>query len=339
MVTKQDPSYVSDEDYDIVNPGENGKKTNMIQNGMKSVKSMIRKQWSYKDALIAVMGMTGSGKTTFISRVTGRTDLKIGHDLNSCTQDIEVVETEIDGRVVRFVDTPGFSDTYLSDTEVLEMIASYLSKAYSEKMQLTGIIYLHPISDNRFTHHAAKNLEMFKKLTGQQNLKNVVLVTSMWNRVGDVEGGRREVQLRQDYWELLLAFGARMSRFDGTPAAARDVAAALLDNEPFYVQLQEEMGKGHKSLKDTAAGQEIMIELARLREKHERELAEMKELMLRTSAEENKAATAALEGHYKKMLNDMEKTLADERRMNSEAVKSLNERIEALEKRGKCCVM
>lgn len=29
--------------------------------------------------------MTGSGKTTFISKVTGRTDLQIGHDLTSCT--------------------------------------------------------------------------------------------------------------------------------------------------------------------------------------------------------------------------------------------------------------
>ncbi|RYP57860.1 hypothetical protein DL769_009237 [Monosporascus sp. CRB-8-3] len=301
MVTKQDPHYSSDEDYDVVSPGENGKKASYLREGIKTVTSMY-KQWS-------------------------------------STQDIEVVEAKIGDRVVRFVDTPGFSDTYLSDTEVLEMIAEYLSAAYSQKMRLTGIIYLHPISDNRFTHHAAKNLEMFKKLTGQQNLKNVVLVTSMWNRVGEVEGGRREVQLREKYWGLLLSFGARTARFDGTPAGARDVAAALLDNEPFYVQLQEEMGKGHKSLKDTAAGQEIMVELARLREKHERELAEMKELMLRTSAEENKAATAALEEHYKKMLRDMEKTLADERRMNSEAVKSLNERIEALEKRGKCCVM
>lgn len=82
-----------------------------------------------------------------------------------------------------------------------------------------------------------------------------------------------------------------------------------------------------------------MQELARLREKHEKELGEMKEMMLRTSAEENKAAAAALETHYKKMLGDMEKTLEDERRMNAEAVKSLNERIEALEKRGGCCVM
>lgn len=251
------------------------------------------------------------------------------------------METKIDDRVVRFVDTPGFSDTHLSDTEVLEMIADYLAAAYSQKMRLSGIIYLHPISDNRFTHHMAKNLEMFKKLTGQKNLKNVVLTTSMWDRVGEVEGGRREIQLRETYWNLLLAFGAKMGRFDGTARSAREVASEFLgaNTEPFYVQLQEEMGKGHKSLKDTAAGQEIMQELARLREKHEQELKEMKEMMMRTSAEENKAAADAVAAHYKKMLQDMEKTLADERRMNSEAVQSLNERIAALERRGGCAIM
>ncbi|KAI1249992.1 hypothetical protein MGN70_008443 [Eutypa lata] len=303
MVTKHDFSSSSDEDYAVVNPEDtNEKKSSYLRDGFKAVSSMY-KQW-------------GS------------------------TQEIEVVETKIDDRVVRFVDTPGFSDTHLSDTEVLEMIADYLAAAYSQKMQLSGIIYLHPISDNRFTHHMAKNLEMFKKLTGQKNLKNVVLTTSMWDRVGEVEGGRREIQLRENYWNLLLAFGAKMARFDGTADGAREIAATLAANhEPFYVQLQEEMGKGHKSLKDTAAGQEIMQELARLREKHEKELSEMKEMMLRTSAEENKAAAAALETHYKKMLGDMEKTLEDERRMNAEAVNSLNERIEALEKRGGCCVM
>ena len=35
--------------------------------------------------LIAVMGVTGAGKTTFVSRVTGETDLEIGHGLRSCT--------------------------------------------------------------------------------------------------------------------------------------------------------------------------------------------------------------------------------------------------------------
>lgn len=36
-----------------------------------------------RSILIAVMGMTGSGKTTFISKAT-RTEMEVGHDLKSC---------------------------------------------------------------------------------------------------------------------------------------------------------------------------------------------------------------------------------------------------------------
>ncbi|KAI1084592.1 P-loop containing nucleoside triphosphate hydrolase protein [Whalleya microplaca] len=282
--------------------------------------------------------MTGSGKTTFISKVTGRKDLKIGHNLTSCTQEVQVVETKIDDRTVRFVDTPGFSDTHLSDTEVLEMIADYLAVAYSEKIRLSGIIYLHPISDTRVTHHATKNLEMFRKLTGQKNLKNVVLTTSMWDKVTPEEGERRERELREKFWTVLLAFGAQSVKYGGTTESARAIASMLIGNQPFYLQLQEEMGQGN-ALKDTAAGREIMQELVRMKEQHQKELKEMKEMMLQTSAEENKAAVSALEQHYMRMLHDMERTLADERRMNEDAVKSLNERISALEGRNMCAVM
>lgn len=223
------------------------------------------------------------------------------------------------------------------------MIADYLAAAYSQKIRLSGIIYLHPISDNRVTHHATKNLDMFRKLTGERNLKNVVLTTSMWDK--DTEGERvnREQELKNKFWNVLIAFGAEYSRHDGTEASAKRIASMLVKNKPFYLQLQEEMGKSNKALKDTAAGKEIMVELSRMKEQHERELAEMKEMLLTTSAEENKAARAALEQHYQKMLRDLERTLADERRMNKAEVKSLVERIDALEARGRgpsfCAVM
>jgi putative ribosome biogenesis GTPase RsgA len=35
------------------------------------------------DVVIALMGVTGAGKSSFISRVTGRDDIKIGYTLTS----------------------------------------------------------------------------------------------------------------------------------------------------------------------------------------------------------------------------------------------------------------
>ena len=35
------------------------------------------------DVVVAIMGTTGSGKSSFIANVTGRNDIPVGHDLNS----------------------------------------------------------------------------------------------------------------------------------------------------------------------------------------------------------------------------------------------------------------
>jgi ABC-type uncharacterized transport system ATPase component len=35
-------------------------------------------------AFIAVMGVTGAGKSTFIQWASGNSDVEIGHDLKSC---------------------------------------------------------------------------------------------------------------------------------------------------------------------------------------------------------------------------------------------------------------
>jgi hypothetical protein len=76
------------------------------------------------------MGATGSGKTTvykppshvhkladsidgrlkFINLVSGGT-LQVGRGLESCTNEVQTVSFQLDGRHVRLVDTPGFDDS------------------------------------------------------------------------------------------------------------------------------------------------------------------------------------------------------------------------------------
>jgi len=38
---------------------------------------------SSEDVVIAVMGVTGAGKSSFIAKVTGRSDIAVGHSLDS----------------------------------------------------------------------------------------------------------------------------------------------------------------------------------------------------------------------------------------------------------------
>ena len=50
----------------------------------------------------------------------------MGHDLSSCTADVEAIPFDIDGHRGSIIDTPGFDDTYLTDTEVLRRISDWM---------------------------------------------------------------------------------------------------------------------------------------------------------------------------------------------------------------------
>lgn len=55
--------------------------------------------------------------------------LKVGGDLFSCTEEIQISETFqlADGSSVTLIDTPGFDDTERSQASVLKQISGFMS--------------------------------------------------------------------------------------------------------------------------------------------------------------------------------------------------------------------
>ncbi|KAF9043971.1 P-loop containing nucleoside triphosphate hydrolase protein [Panaeolus papilionaceus] len=170
-----------------------------------------------EDTIIALMGLTGSGKSTFINTITGQENLaKVGHSLLSCTQEINTYTylDPRDGRRIVFVDTPGFDDTNLADLIILDMVTQWLNKTYSAKCKLSGLLFFHRISDNRMGQTAIHHLDVFRNLCGNSSLSNVILVTSMWDELRGDTGEEREKQLKTVYWSNLISNGARTARHD-----------------------------------------------------------------------------------------------------------------------------
>ncbi|KAI2620465.1 P-loop containing nucleoside triphosphate hydrolase protein [Hypoxylon sp. NC1633] len=294
-----------------------------------------------KDVLIAVMGMIGSGKTTFISKVTGRQDLEIDHEprLNSCTQEIQIIETTLDGRTVRFIDTPGFSDSYFDVLKVFAMMADYLAAAYSRDMRLSGVIYLHPLSDDRVAYRFIENLEIFQKLTGEKNLENVILTTTMWDDVTPKVGKSREEELRSKFENASTEYGLKYAQHDGSTHSAQQIASRLVNTQPFYLQLQEEVGKWNMDLKDTAAGKEIIAQLLREKEKQRLEFAELQDFILQTSTDENQNDGINFQELHSLTMQGVEDALNDKRWENKSEDRSLEDRIKEIKRRGLCDFM
>lgn len=118
------------------------------------------------------------------------------------------------------IDTPGFDDPKRKDGEILTEIAQILSAQYELGVKLKGIIYIHRITDVRYSGASVKTYEIFKKMCGETALSNVSLITSRWGEIDQTLGADRERELKAKIWAYMLGKGSNVSRFHGDRASA-----------------------------------------------------------------------------------------------------------------------
>jgi hypothetical protein len=184
------------------------------------------------------------------------------------TQTCQVVRFQVGGKLLAVVDTPGFDDTTRSDAEILDEIVQFLVFQHQLGIHLKGIIYLHRITDNKMQGTAQRYFEMFKRLCGEKNMKNVVLLTTMWDTLKDEGLGlRRDQQLRQEFWSVMESKGSFIRRFDGSGDMAEAIVCRLMRQPNVVLDIQRELVDEGKRLDETSAGQLLVPKLEeRIRE-------------------------------------------------------------------------
>ena len=96
---------------------------------------------------------------------------------------------------------------------VLFFISEFtLTVSYNNNKLLSGILYLHRITDNRVAGSSLKNLRVFQKLCGRDALDKVHLTTTMWDEVELGVGERRLEELKTEYWKTMISQGAQVAR-------------------------------------------------------------------------------------------------------------------------------
>ncbi|KAF9042376.1 hypothetical protein BJ165DRAFT_1595611 [Panaeolus papilionaceus] len=159
-----------------------------------------------QDSVVLVMGPTGAGKSRFIEVLARNDALEISRDqLDSVTQVIttyELTHMELwegpgtsgrrhsadDGRVY-ILDTPGFSDSQISELEIIEMVKGWM-KAQNKKPG------------------------------------SMTVITTMWDRLWNertkAAAEERFTQLRDHVWKDLLEGGGNLTKFTNTHSSAID---------------------------------------------------------------------------------------------------------------------
>jgi hypothetical protein len=216
--------------------------------------------------------------------------------------------------MIHLIDTPGFDDTRRKDTEVLRDISTWLGNAYSADIFLSGIIYLHRISDVRLAGSARRNLHMFKKLIGEDCFRQVILATTMWEKVDKQTGEKREEELvtTPDFWGYMCDKGSKIMRHTHND---RESAMVILKHiirmrEEVVLAIQKEIIEDGLNLDETGAGRQINEDILALQGKHRKEIRELEKDMkdaLRRKDQDSVASILELQKETKEKMEEIMK--------------------------------
>ena len=159
---------------------------------------------------------------------------------------------------------------------------------YIGGITLAGVLYFHKISKNRVGGEARRNIRIFKKLCGEHALKNVIIVTTMWQFVDQNTGDKRQIDLEGNdlFFKSIKTAGGRFARHNNTSQSAENIIRLLLhkSHSPLPLHIQKELTVEGIDIRQTMAAvvldEDKKNQVERLRRQRDEIMEDMKEAIL-----------------------------------------------------------
>ena len=181
---------------------------------------------------------------------------------------------------------------------------------------------------------------MFEKLVGERNMRNVILLTTMWGNLPPSEDGEmrvRDLTGKGKFWGGMIASGATHERYHGTKTDAHRIVKRMLKNQPVALQTQEELGRGTR-LVDTAAGKEVSERLEEMQAKHAKEMEDLKEQLELASQKKNDKLLEEVKVLHENVESQQKKAAEAQKSLYEAEIESLRGRLANLEQKPNCIV-
>ena len=164
------------------------------------------------DIVFAVVGLSGAGKSSFISHCIGYPVADKGLALHQCKQ--------IGPDNVWLLDTPGLCNNDEDNFQALRHMVRWLD---DDGMTLRGIIYLQDIRTTNLEdiRTMRRTIDLLRDLCSA----DIIIVTSMWDKVDATLGALSERIL-----DDARIGGFPVHRFDNTQTSALQLAQLLADD-------------------------------------------------------------------------------------------------------------
>lgn len=144
-------------------------------------------------------------------------------------------------------------------------------------------------------------------LCGKLSLKNVVIVTSMWDKVTLEEGEPREEQLstNQMFFKPALDEQAIMLRHNNTIESALSIIRIILANRPIPLAVQKELVDNKMLLHDTQAGNVLAGDLQEFVQQCHKDIRHMQDEIADAILEKDERTKQELEVEVRKLHGDL----------------------------------
>ncbi|PPQ99680.1 hypothetical protein CVT24_009752 [Panaeolus cyanescens] len=193
-----------------------------------------------------IMGPTGAGKSSFVESFGFKDEScpKISSNgLEGCTQVVTTytlenvyIMDEHEGELTEWplylIDSPGFSDTKISEVQIVNSLAGWIR---TRKFRIDYILFFCPINQTRLPGTQRRVLQTFRSLTGVEGASRVGIVTTMWDGLWSQTAKDRARnnfnQLQNEAWKDYIESGSQIHKFHNTQASA----LSILDHAIAYV--------------------------------------------------------------------------------------------------------